>query len=109
MGLSDIEKKSFGYNLVKSLVRFWHNIFFYRKFIVLGKSNIPTDKPLLFTPNIKNSYIIIETNDEHNNNNDNNINNNIDNNILQTERPVSQSLLTYMGNTINYFKSYYWK
>ena len=57
MGLSNIEKKSFGFNIAKNLVRFWHNFFYYRSFIVLGKSNIPTDKPLIFTPNHQNALM----------------------------------------------------
>lgn len=57
MGLSDIEKKSTGLNLLKVWVRFWHNILFYRKLIVLGRSNIPTNKPLIFTPNHQNALM----------------------------------------------------
>jgi len=57
MGLSNIEKKSFGYSILKNLVRFWHNIFYYKSFIVLGKENIPTDKPLIFTPNHQNALM----------------------------------------------------
>lgn len=57
MGLSNIEKKSSGYNLLKIWVGYWHNIFYYKKFIVLGKSNIPTDKPLIFTPNHQNALM----------------------------------------------------
>ncbi len=57
MGLSNIEKKSLGYNLAKNLVRYWHNFFYYRKFIVLGEDNIPTDKPLIFTPNHQNALM----------------------------------------------------
>jgi len=57
MGLSNIEKKSLGYSILKNIVRFWHNIFFYRSFVVLGIENIPTDKPLLFTPNHQNALM----------------------------------------------------
>ncbi|MFK5856001.1 MAG: lysophospholipid acyltransferase family protein [Bacteroidota bacterium] len=57
MGLSNIEKKSFGFNIIRSIVRFWHNIFFYKSFIVLGKDNIPSDKPLIFTPNHQNALM----------------------------------------------------
>ncbi|MBC8320701.1 MAG: 1-acyl-sn-glycerol-3-phosphate acyltransferase [Bacteroidetes bacterium] len=57
MGFAKIEKKSIGYNLLKIKVGFWHNIIFYRKFIVLGKSNIPNDKPLIFTPNHQNALM----------------------------------------------------
>lgn len=57
MGLSNIEKKSLGYNLLKSWIRFWHNIFFYKEFIVLGKGNVPTDKPLIFAPNHQNALM----------------------------------------------------
>ncbi len=57
MGLSNIEKNSSGYNLLKVWVRFWHSILFYRKFTVLGRDNIPTDKPLIFTPNHQNALM----------------------------------------------------
>ena len=57
MGLSNIEKKSYGYNLLKGWIRLWHNIFFYKEFTVLGTDNIPTDKPLIFTPNHQNALM----------------------------------------------------
>jgi len=57
MGLSNIEKKSLGYSILKSLISFWHNILFYRSFVILGKENIPTDKPLIFTPNHQNALM----------------------------------------------------
>ena len=57
MGLSNIEKNIIGQDILKNTVRFWHNIFFYRSFVVLGKENIPTDKPLIFTPNHQNALM----------------------------------------------------
>jgi len=57
MGLSNIEKKSFGFSLVKNYVRFWHNVFFYKSFVVMGKENVPTDKPVIFTPNHQNALM----------------------------------------------------
>jgi len=57
MGLATIEKKSLGYFLLNVWVRFWHNVFFYKKFIVLGSENIPIDKPLIFTPNHQNALM----------------------------------------------------
>lgn len=57
MGLSNIEKRSTGYNLLKLWTKFWHNIIFYRSFIVLGKNNIPLNKPLIFTPNHQNALM----------------------------------------------------
>jgi len=57
MSLSNIEKKSTGYNLLKIWVRFWHNYIFYKNYIVLGKENIPTDKPIIFTPNHQNALM----------------------------------------------------
>jgi len=57
MGLSNIEERSTGYNLLKLWAKFWHNIIYYRKFIVLGKDNIPLNKPLMFTPNHQNALM----------------------------------------------------
>lgn len=57
MGLSDIEKKSKGYSLLKIWVEFWHNVVFYKKFIALGTKNIPIDKPLIFTSNHQNALM----------------------------------------------------
>jgi len=57
MGLSNIEKNSIGFTLLNIWVRFWHNIFFYKKFTVLGKDNILKDKALIFTPNHQNALM----------------------------------------------------
>jgi len=57
MGLSNIEKKSFGYDLLKIWVRFWHNTLFYKNYVIIGKENIPTDKPIIFTPNHQNALM----------------------------------------------------
>jgi len=58
MGLATIEKKSLGYFLLNVWGKdFWHNVFFYKKFVVLGSENIPIDKPLIFTPNHQNALM----------------------------------------------------
>ncbi len=57
MGLVNIEEKSLGYNLLNIWVKFWHNKIYYRNFTVLGKENIPFDKPLIFTPNHQNALM----------------------------------------------------
>lgn len=57
MGYDNIEKKSFGYSLLYSVVRFWHNIVFYRKVIIVNKQNIPKDANVIFTPNHQNALM----------------------------------------------------
>ncbi len=57
MGFKNIEKKSFGYSLLYTAVRFWHNIVFYRKVIIVNKQNIPKDANVIFTPNHQNALM----------------------------------------------------
>jgi 1-acyl-sn-glycerol-3-phosphate acyltransferase len=57
MGFKNIEKKSLGYNLLYSVVRFWHNIVFYKKLIVVNRENIPPQANLIFTPNHQNALM----------------------------------------------------
>ncbi|NQU34555.1 MAG: 1-acyl-sn-glycerol-3-phosphate acyltransferase [Bacteroidetes bacterium] len=57
MGLVNIEEKSIGYDLLNIWVKFWHNKIYYRNLTVLGKENIPFDKPLIFTPNHQNALM----------------------------------------------------
>ena len=57
MGFKNIEKKSPGYRLLYSVVRFWHNQVFYRKVIVVNKENIPKDANVIFTPNHQNALM----------------------------------------------------
>jgi 1-acyl-sn-glycerol-3-phosphate acyltransferase len=57
MGKNNIEKYSAGYAILKSAARFWHNKFFYRKVIVVGKENLNTDDFLIFAPNHQNALM----------------------------------------------------
>lgn len=57
MGINNIEKKSWGYNLLWSKIWVWHNLVYYRNVVVQGKENIPKDKLLIFTPNHQNSLM----------------------------------------------------
>lgn len=57
MARHNIEKYSFGYSILKSLVSFWHNYVFYRKVIVLGRNNIDPDSHNIFTPNHQNALM----------------------------------------------------
>lgn len=68
------------------------------------------------TPNENNGFVIISTSYAKKmekditmeSSNDSNSSKEIEENSIKTERNVSDSLLDYMGNTINYFRSYYW-
>ncbi|MBT3175050.1 MAG: hypothetical protein HN336_09395 [Lentimicrobiaceae bacterium] len=57
MGLHNIEKKSFSYNLLKAWLRFWHNRVYYKNYIVFGENKIPIDKPIIFTINHQNALM----------------------------------------------------
>ena len=57
MGFYNIEKKSFGYSLLHTVVGFWHNVIFYRKVVILNKQNIPKDANVIFTPNHQNALM----------------------------------------------------
>lgn len=57
MGKENIEKHSTGYALLKSIANFWHNKFFYRKVIVIGKDNLYTDDYLIYAPNHQNALM----------------------------------------------------
>ena len=60
--------------------------------------------PIVFTPNDKNGTIIVEQPENNDDKKDQ------DEKDIETEREVSQSFIDYMGNTMNYLKSYYyWK
>lgn len=54
--------------------------------------------PLIFTPNNKNGYIFVQPE-----NSGSKLNYDID-----TERSISESLINYMNQTVNYFRSYYY-
>ncbi|MFN8239860.1 MAG: 1-acyl-sn-glycerol-3-phosphate acyltransferase [Bacteroidales bacterium] len=57
MGKENIEKYSPFYALLKLFAGMWHNTFFYRKVIVLGKENINTNDHLIFAPNHQNALM----------------------------------------------------
>ena len=57
MGFNNIEEKSLGYSLLYTTVRFWHNVVFYKKVIVVNKQNIPKDANVIFTPNHQNALM----------------------------------------------------
>jgi 1-acyl-sn-glycerol-3-phosphate acyltransferase len=57
MGKNNIEKYSTGYALLKSAANFWHNKFFYRKVIVVGRENFSPDDYLIFAPNHQNALM----------------------------------------------------
>ncbi len=57
MGKHNIEKKSFGYNLLHKFVGFWHNIVYYRNITIINKQNIPEDGSVIFTPNHQNALM----------------------------------------------------
>ena len=57
MGKNNIEKYSLGYAALKAFVAFWHNIFFYRKVIVVGLENINPEHHLIFALNHQNTLM----------------------------------------------------
>jgi 1-acyl-sn-glycerol-3-phosphate acyltransferase len=57
MGRENIEKYSAGYALLKTVANFWHNNFFYRRVIVIGRENINPDDYLIFAPNHQNALM----------------------------------------------------
>jgi 1-acyl-sn-glycerol-3-phosphate acyltransferase len=57
MGRENIEKYSAGYTILKTAANFWHNRFFYRKVIVVGRENINPDDCLIFAPNHQNALM----------------------------------------------------
>jgi 1-acyl-sn-glycerol-3-phosphate acyltransferase len=57
MGKNNIEKYSAGYSLLKSAASFWHNKFFYRKVIVVGRENFTPEDYLIFAPNHQNALM----------------------------------------------------
>jgi 1-acyl-sn-glycerol-3-phosphate acyltransferase len=57
MGKNNIEKYSAGYALLKSAANFWHNKFFYRKVIVVGRENFNSEDCLIFAPNHQNALM----------------------------------------------------
>ncbi len=57
MGFHNIEKQSFVYNTLYHYVKFWHSKVFYRKVIILNYNKVPSNKPLIFTPNHQNALM----------------------------------------------------
>ncbi|MBN2634299.1 MAG: 1-acyl-sn-glycerol-3-phosphate acyltransferase [Bacteroidales bacterium] len=57
MGKENIEEYSRGYALLKMTFGFWHNNFFYRKVIVLGRDNIDPGRHNIFAPNHQNALM----------------------------------------------------
>jgi 1-acyl-sn-glycerol-3-phosphate acyltransferase len=57
MGKNNIEKYSAGYALLKSAANFWHNKFFYRKVIIVGRENFSSEDYLIFAPNHQNALM----------------------------------------------------
>jgi 1-acyl-sn-glycerol-3-phosphate acyltransferase len=57
MGRENIEKHSTGYALLKTVANFWHNNFFYRRVIVIGRENISPNDYLIFAPNHQNALM----------------------------------------------------
>jgi len=57
MGKNNIEKYSAGYALLKWAANFWHNKFFYRKVIIVGRENFNPNDCLIFAPNHQNALM----------------------------------------------------
>jgi 1-acyl-sn-glycerol-3-phosphate acyltransferase len=57
MGRENIEKYSARYALLKSFANFWHNNFFYRRVIVVGRDNINPNDYLIYAPNHQNALM----------------------------------------------------
>jgi len=57
MGRENIEKYSKRYALLKSVVRIWHNNFFYRRVIVLGRDHLNPNDNLIYAPNHQNALM----------------------------------------------------
>lgn len=62
--------------------------------------------PLLFSPNVDNSYIAVCSNMTGEKYEEGIL---TDSKRFSTERTISESLLDYMSDTVNYVKSYYWR
>jgi 1-acyl-sn-glycerol-3-phosphate acyltransferase len=57
MGKDNIESYSARYALLKTTANFWHNNFFYRKVIVIGKEYINSGDSFIFAPNHQNALM----------------------------------------------------
>ncbi len=50
MGKNNIEKWSFGYEMLRKFTGIWHNLFYYKHIYVLHEENIPKDEQYIITP-----------------------------------------------------------
>ncbi len=57
MNFKNIEKWSFGYELLRFYIGFVHNKIFYKKICITGIENIPEDKPVFLAPNHQNALM----------------------------------------------------
>ncbi len=57
MGKGNIEKWSLGYELLRAVIKFWHNHVYYRHIYVLNADNIPEDDQVIFAPNHQNALM----------------------------------------------------
>lgn len=57
MGKENIENYSAGYALLKTTANFWHNNFFYRKVIVVGREYINSGDYYIYAPNHQNALM----------------------------------------------------
>jgi 1-acyl-sn-glycerol-3-phosphate acyltransferase len=57
MGKHNIEKNSAFYTIVRTVASFWHDKFFYRKVIVVGRENINPEDHLIYAPNHQNALM----------------------------------------------------
>lgn len=51
----NLERESIRYALLKIGVKWWHNLFYYRKVTALNTHKIPENRPLIFAPNHENA------------------------------------------------------
>ncbi len=57
MGIHNIEKKSFGYSLLKSYGKWWHDKIFYNKVVYRNTEKVPLNDHLIFTANHQNALM----------------------------------------------------
>ncbi len=57
MGKNNIEKYSAFYEILRTVASFWHDKFFYRKVIVIGRENINPEDHLIYAPNHQNALM----------------------------------------------------
>jgi 1-acyl-sn-glycerol-3-phosphate acyltransferase len=57
LNLEGVKKRHLRYVIGKIFVDWWHNSIFYRKVVVSGTENIPSEKPILIGPNHQNALM----------------------------------------------------